>query len=375
MRTLTVRGAALDRPGEASLVVAIRDGRIESVRPSRAEQNVDIDARQLVVVSGFIDLQCNGGWGIDLTSEPERLWELASMLPRHGVTAFLPTLVSCPPAVVERAAATLSSRPPGFVGAEPLGLHLEGPMLSSRYRGAHDSAMLRPALPAGMDCDHVAMVTLAPELDGAIEVIRILHTKGVVVAAGHTDATAAQFIEAVEAGLTGITHLFNCMRPIHHREVGPAGVAMTDERVVAGLIADGVHVSRRAVAIAFATMRSRLALVTDSVAAAGSNDGVVRMGGRVIRRTGDEVRDERGVLAGSTLTMDRAVRNLMAFTGCTFLEAVRAATEVPAGLLGIDRGQLVAGAPADLVLLTPDGEVVTTIAGGSVVHGEAAWRS
>lgn len=363
---MTLRGAG-------AVVEIGDDGTIESVLLPAGREKPDIDAPHLIVAPGFVDLQCNGGWGIDLTSEPERVWELATELPRHGVTSFLPTLVSCPTSVVERAAAALTSRPAGFAGAEPIGWHLEGPMLNPEYRGAHDEAMLRPSVWSGANRSVVALVTLAPELDGALDVVRKLTAGGVAVAAGHTGATAAQVESAIEAGLRGITHVFNVMRPFHHREVGPVGVAMTDGRVISGVIADGIHVAPRAVAMAFAAMGSRLALVTDSVAVTGSGGAVARLGPHGIHRAGDVVRDDRGVLAGSTLTMDRAVRNLMEFTGCNLREAVRAATEAPARLLGVERGRLEPGAPADVVLLTPEGEVVTTIAGGSIVYGEGAW--
>lgn len=322
-----------------------------------------LDASGLLVAPGFVDLQCNGAFGIDLSREPERLWELAALLPRFGVTAFLPTLVSSPAGIVRRALDSLGTRPDGFRGAEPLGLHLEGPMLNPLRRGAHDERHLRqPAADVVGGWTRragVAMVTLAPELPGALDAILALRRGGVTVAAGHTDATDAEMLAAVDAGVTAVTHLFNAMRPLGHRDVGVAGVALTETSLTVGMIVDGVHVHPRVVSIARTALGpARLALVTDSVAAAGTAFG------------GGAVRNGEGRLAGSLLGMDRAVRNLAAFTGCSIAEAVVSATATPARLLGEPLGRLECGGRADVVVLTPGGEVVATFAAGECVYGE-----
>ena len=319
----TVEGEAAAAAREDTLAAAGRP----SLGPSSAGRL--LDAAGLCVVPGFVDLQCNGGFGIDLASEPERLWELAALLPRSGVTAWLPTIVTGPPEVRARALAALRAGPPPALAdvplATPLGLHLEGPFLAPDRRGAHDPAWLRPPrrlgrlppvrpsrprglglvpaasrtwrpatpTPAGPASSRlfpgalqgaeelaaevagwspeagVALVTLAPELPGALDLVRALAGRGVVVSAGHSSATAAQAEAAIDAGVRYVTHLFNAMAPLHHREPGLAGVALTDDGVAAGLIADGIHVDARAVRLAARALGPRLSLVTDAVAAQG----------------------------------------------------------------------------------------------------------
>ncbi|MEX2292679.1 MAG: N-acetylglucosamine-6-phosphate deacetylase [Acidimicrobiales bacterium] len=370
MSDLVIRGASVWRDGQwRAEDIGCRDGVIADEVDGGA---VILDATGLLAAPGFIDLQCNGALGIDLASEPERLWELAAALPRWGVTAWLPTIVTTPPDVVPRALAALASGPPaGWVGAEPLGLHLEGPFLSVARKGAHPEALLRmPNLAAidGWSRDGgVALVTLAPELDGASEVIGELVRRGVVVSIGHSDALAAQAAAAIDAGATWVTHLFNAMSPLHHREPGVSGVALTDERLHVGLIADGVHVHPSVVALAQRALGDRLTLVTDAVGALGLPSSEPRLGRAKVTVDENGVRLADGTLAGSTLSMDQAVRNLVSFTGCTPQEAAVAAAEAPARVLGdLSRGHLRSAARADLVLLTSDLEVVATVVGGSV---------
>ena len=342
-----------------------------------------VSADGLLVAAGFIDLQLNGAHGIDLTEEPERLWEVAAALPRYGVTGFLPTIVTSPPDVPGRALAVLARRPDGFAGAEPLGLHLEGPMLNPTRCGAHPPSLLRspdPSLVNGWSRSAgVALVTLAPELPGADVVIRELVGREVVVAAGHTAATASELASAVDDGLRYVTHLFNAMAPFHHREPGPVGVALTDERLTVGLIADGIHVHPTAVAAAWRALGpDRLNLVTDAVAALGEPGGSFRLAGRDVTVGKDGVRLPDGTLAGSALSLDQAVRNLIAFTGCTAHEAIATVTSTPARVLGLDRkGAVAPGFDADLVLLTSDLQVVGTIVGGHEVDSAKVvpWKS
>jgi N-acetylglucosamine-6-phosphate deacetylase len=216
----------------------------------------------------------------------------------------------------------------------------------------------------------VAVVTLAPELPGALEVIEALVARGVVVSLGHTGATAEQARAGIDAGATLVTHLWNAMAPLHHRAPGLVGVALTDERVRAGLIADGIHVDPAVVALAAAAMGDRLVLVTDAVSALGLPEGRHRLGTiEVEHGEGVGVRLADGTLAGSDLAMDQAVRNLQAFAGGTVDRSLAAASTTPAAVLGdVSRGSLSAGHRADLVLLDDGLRVVATIVGGAVVH-------
>jgi N-acetylglucosamine-6-phosphate deacetylase len=317
--------------------------------------------------------------GVDLTAEPERVWEVAAALPRWGVTAWLPTVVTAPRSVRVRALRALRDGPPGGTGvyAVPLGLHLEGPFLAPDRRGAHDARHLLAPTPEVVDDEGwsadagVALVTLAPELPGALDLVRRLVDRGVVVSAGHSSASEAEATAAFDAGVTYVTHLFNAMAPLGHRAPGLVGAALVDDRVRVGLIADGLHVAPTVVALAARALADRLTLVTDAVAALGAPPGPLRLGDLAVTvsEADGAVRLADGTLAGSTLALDQAVRNLVAYAGVPLAEAVRAATAAPAAVLGLaDRGVVAPGAVGDLTLLTPAGEVVATVVGGRLVH-------
>jgi N-acetylglucosamine-6-phosphate deacetylase len=339
-----------------------------------------IDATGMIVGPGLIDLQCNGANGVDLTAEPERLWEVAAALPQWGVTAWLPTIITSPPEITDRALACLQSGPhPDPVPmARPLGLHLEGPFLAPTRSGTHDRRHLaEPDHDRGRTAGWsrnggVAMVTLAPELPGALALTGELVARNVVVSLGHSDASLDEALGAVASGATCVTHLFNAMAPLHHRDPGLVGLALTDERLRSGLIADGHHVGAHALSIVFRLLGSRMILVTDSTAALGiplSDGQTLTLGSEPVRFGADGVRRTDGTLAGGNLSLDRAVRNLMATTGCPLARAVAAASTVPADVLGLTtKGRLVEGADADLVVLSPAGEVVVTVVGGRIAH-------
>ena len=329
----------------------------------------------LLVAPGFIDVQLNGAHGIDLTSSPAQVWDVAGLLPRYGVSAFLPTLVTAPLDVSARAQRALAAGPPpGWRGATPLGLHLEGPMLNPGRRGAHSPQHLRLPSKTAIDgwsrADGVAVVTLAPELPGVLEVVRLLRGRGVVVSAGHTDATVDDMRAAVDAGVTYVTHLFNAMAPFLHLAPGVIGTAFSDDRLTVGLIADGVHVDPVAVAAAWRAIGpARLNLVTDAVAALGLSAGVTMVGDMEIHVGPDGVRLADGTLAGSNLSLDQAVRNLVAFTGCPPHEAIATVTATPARLLGVaTKGAVAPGCDADLTVLTADLDLVATLVAGDLLH-------
>ena len=341
---------------------------------------LDLDGAWLC--PGFIDLQINGAFGIDVTTEPHRIGELGARLAIHGVTSFLPTVITCP---ADRRAAALAAwrtlaagGPPddGPRGAVPLGLHLEGPMLSPTRRGAHPVEHLAAPSLELIDgwsaANGVVLVTMAPELPGALEVVGALRDRGVAVSIGHTDCSAAEFVAARAAGAAMVTHLFNAMRPFTHRDPGPIGAALADPSVVCGLIADGVHVDPVAVAMAArACGPDRLALVTDAVAAMGASVAPMsadRLGSVDVVVGEGEVRTAGGVLAGSVCPLDRAVRNLIGWTEYDIPAAVRTVTAAPARVLGRgDLGVIETGARADLVVLGAAGDVRHTIVGGRIV--------
>jgi N-acetylglucosamine-6-phosphate deacetylase len=372
-------GRVLFQEELVSKMVTVADGLIRSVSDEGGP--VDIDATGLIIAPGFIDVQINGGYGLDLASDADSMWELGRRLPSSGVTGFLPTIISSAASWTQAALRAVKQRPASYRGAEPIGLHLEGPMLNPARCGAHEVRHLAPprtALIEGWTREGgVAMVTLAPELAGAIGVIAKLSERGIVVSAGHTDADSTVMGDALGVGLTAVTHLFNAMAPMGHREPNVVGVALAEESVVAGLIVDGHHVDPVVVAAAWnAKGPDGIVLVTDAVAAMGLPSGAYELaGGRV---TSDEtgVRRDDGVLAGSVLTMDQAVRNLVAFTGCSAEEAITAATRTPALLIGrLDRGRVEPGALADIVLLDPALQVQATIVAGQVMFVTDGARS
>lgn len=329
--------------------------------------------RANIVSPGLIDLQVNGGFGCAVGDDAAALRGLAAALPATGVTAFLPTLVTRPPAGY-RSARRAFANARGAPGARMLGLHLEGPFLAPSRAGAHRRDLIRDPdeqladeLTAG---DDVRLMTVAPERPGGLELIRRLRDRGVVVSLGHTDATFDQFAAGIDAGATMTTHLYNASSLFHHRAPGAVGAALVDERIVAGLIADGVHAHFAALNLALrAKGPDRLVLVTDAVAAAGCGPGTFTLGGETVISDGAVARLEDGTLAGSTLTLDRAVRTMLTFTGAQLEDALTMATETPAQVLGLTRqGRLQVGADADIVLWDNALEVAMTFVGGVLAY-------
>lgn len=363
--------------------VHLESGRIARIGGTAggADSRSVVDCTGLIVAPGFIDLQCNGAGGVDLTasvsSRNDAIERVAAVLPRFGITSFLPTVVTSPRPVRDAARdAQRRARQPDRPGAVPLGLHFEGPMISHAHRGAHTADHLAALSPDEVDDwvtdGTVSMVTLAPEFDGALEVIDRLHRAGIVVSAGHTESTVDEFEAARRAGVTYVTHLFNAMAPLDHRSPGPIGATLASDDVVAGLICDGIHVDPVAVAMAWKSLgHARLSLVSDAAAPLGAPFGRSHLGGVEVISDASGVRTAEGVLAGSALALDAAVRNLVAFTGCSLVEALATVTTTPADLLGlIDRGRVAEGSRADLVLLDRGGNLMATI-----VEGETVWKS
>ena len=314
-----------------------------------------------IAAPGFVDLQVNGFAGVDfLGADADGYASAGQALARTGVTAYQPTFITCPADRLQGALTTLTGvmRNPPQNAPRILGAHLEGPFLSPQRPGTHPVEHLREPdvflMERWLATDAVRYVTLAPELPGALDVVARLAAAGVRVACGHTQADAASAIAAFNLGASTVTHLFNAMRPFAHRDPGIAGVALSRPSVTLQVIVDGVHLAPESVLLAWYAGRGRVALVTDAIAAAGMPDGQYHLGDVSITKHGMEVRRSDGTLAGSALTMDAAVRNLVDL-GVPVAEALAAASQVPARLIGDDRGgDLAAGRVADIVVLDDD---------------------
>jgi N-acetylglucosamine-6-phosphate deacetylase len=319
-----------------------------------------------IAVPGFVDLQVNGFAGVDFAGADASDYERAGeALLATGVTTFQPTLVTAAEAEL---VAALREVPLGPVGPRLAGVHLEGPFISPEHPGAHpaehirapDTALLERLLDAGP----VRYVTLAPELPGALGLVELLRSRGIVVSAGHSAATAAEADRGFDAGIQTVTHLFNAMRQFAHREPGLAGAALARPDVVVQLIVDGSHLASETVQLAWRAASGRVALVTDAVAAAGQGDGTYRLGGVDVEVRDGVARRDDGTLAGTTLTMLDAIRNAHAL-GVTLEDAVSAATSVPARVLGDpELGTLRPGARADVVVLDDTLEVRAVLVDG-----------
>lgn len=338
--------------------VRIADGRIAEVGEGPAPGNRPVDLTGSWIVPGFVDVHCHGGGGGSLTSQdPEQIDQAVATHRSHGTTTMVASLVTASiPRLREQIRTLLDPVSNGDIA----GIHLEGPFLSSARCGAHDTSMLRPPDRDSLDQlldvggEALRMVTLAPELDGAVEAIRHLSASGVTAAIGHTDALAEQVEPAVDAGATVATHLFNGMRPLHHREPGPIGTLLDDERVTVELICDMVHLHPTvARLIARHAGTARTVAVTDAISATEVGDGRYELGELPLTVSGGEPRLEDGSLAGSTLTMDAALHNLVQRCGLDITEAVAACSTRPAELLGLSGrvGSLRSGLAADLVVL------------------------
>ena len=360
MSTIALRGRVVTErevwnPG----TVVIEGPTIQAVVQGRMEAKENIDLEDSLLVPGFVDLQVNGAFGVDVATEPQRIDELSTALVHTGTTSYLPTVISLP---LEEYPSLLSSISiAGRDGAEPLGLHLEGPFINPDKKGAHlQENVARPdakALSTMLRDDSVRMVTLAPELPGAAQLIQVAIGRGVLVSLGHSDASFDAAHKAFDQGAQCVTHLFNAMSSFHHRDPGLPGAALTDPRCTCGIIADGRHVHPEAIKVAFEVLGAdRIYLVTDAIAAAGMKGGEYSLAGHQVFLEEGTPRLEDGTMAGSVLQMDEALRNVLAFTDCTLPEAVRMVATTPARLIGDGerKGRLAPGYDADVVALTPD---------------------
>jgi N-acetylglucosamine-6-phosphate deacetylase len=363
-------------------VLIVEDGTIERVG-SRNDTEIPrscshSDFPNLIIAPGYIDIHVHGGAGHDvMQDDPSGVTAFEKALGRHGVTSYLPTTVTAPlPRIlgaVDRLGNSISAEheEQRHMGARPLGIHLEGPFISAAKCGVHPIEHLLAPSPAlfqqlwEASGGSLKMMTIAPELDGAPEMIDEARKHGVLTSLGHSNANFAEAGRGIAAGAVSATHTFNAMRPLDHREPGILGAVLTSDELMADIIADGIHVAPAVVKLFLQTKGpNRAILITDGISATGMPDGTYRLGSFEV-----QVRDGRaeldGKLAGSVLTMDRAVRNITEFGNWSLQQSIVLATRNPAQLIGADKkGVIAPGNDADLVVLSSQGKVVHTMVAG-----------
>lgn len=384
MLTSLHAASALTAEGEIfDAVVLIEDGRIVRAGAAGEFELPDNTQRhsfpEATLVPAYLDVHIHGSAGHDVmeaSADGERA--MAAFLARHGVGGFLATTVT---ASVDRTLAALDriadwielgSAGAPETGARPLGVHLEGPFISHARRGVHPPKQIQPPDVALFDRfydaarGHVRLMTLAPEVPGALELLRHAVSRGVRISLGHSDALAAQARAGVSAGAASATHAFNAMRGFDHREPGLLGVVLDDQNLFAEIICDGHHVAPEAIRLyARSKLQGRRILITDAISATGKGDGQFLLGDLEVTVAGGRAMYD-GKLAGSVLTMDRGVEHFLAATGLPVSQAAEAAGRNPAAMLGLDSdfGSLEAGARADVNVLAPNGRLLATFVGG-----------
>lgn len=356
--------------------LVMAQGRIEAVRRPEGGSGDFLDARGLWVAPGLVDVHIHGAMGHDvMDATPEALRAVANYLARHGVTSWLPTTMSAPRAAIDAAIANVASCPQPEDGAQHLGVHVEGPYLNERYRGAQALDALRPPDPAEYEDwlrnDAVKLITLAPELPGAAALIEAGRRRGIEFAIGHSGADYEAALAAADRGLRQATHTFNGMAGLHHRRPGTLGAVLDDERIFAQLIGDGLHVHPAMVRLLLrAKGRDRVLLISDSLRATGLGDGAFDLGGQTVTVQEGMARTQDGALAGSTVMLDEILRRVMQFTGLGVERALPLASTVPAAAMNLQGrvGVLQPGANADVILLDDEARVQMTMVAGRVVY-------
>ncbi len=347
-----------------------------------------IENQDRIAVPGFIDMHIHGAAGHDvMEATPEGVSAAAGYLARHGTTSFLATTITATLERTLRAVRGLSkiiralestggAGSHGIVGAQPIGIHFEGPFLNAERRGAHPAAQIRkPSIAVFNRLLEAAegtarVITLAPEISGALSLLEYARSQGLAVGIGHSNANYDEAERAIDVDATHATHIYNAMRPFSHRDPGIIGAVLTDDRVSAELICDGVHVEPPAVRLLVRSKGlERVLLVSDGLSAAGMPDGTYQLGGFTIHVEGGICRTAEGVLAGSTVTSDAALRNLASFTGLSYGQCLPCATLNPAKILGVERqkGVIAPGADADIAILDQNYYVTQTYVRGRPV--------
>lgn len=383
---IALTAAALLTPRERveNPLLLLEDGKIAEVT-TRKDRELPSGCRSLdfsgaVLAPAYLDIHVHGGAGHDVMEpDAEGLGRFEGFLAQHGVAAYLPTTVTAPEEHILRALEWLADRIESresykpAARARPIGIHLEGPFLSHLRRGVHPPEYLLAPTFSRFERywqaarGHIRVMTIAPEIEGALQVITEASRRGVCCSLGHSDSDLETARAAVAAGARHATHTFNAMRPLDHRQPGLVGAVLTDPRMTAEIIADGIHVDPSIVQLFVKAKGADAAvLITDAISATGMPDGRYRLGSFEVELKGEECTSE-GRLAGSVLRLDQAVRNVMQFAGWKLEQTVQLASANPAAVIGEKhKGAIAAGADADILVLSPSGEVIKTIIAGRV---------
>jgi N-acetylglucosamine-6-phosphate deacetylase len=366
----------LDVFDQADLV--IDDGKIAAVGPGVAQGEIaeTIDAGGNIVAPGYVDVHVHGSAGHDtMDGTREAIEGMAKFFATRGVTSFCPTTLTAGAGeIMTSVRAVLDCQQNPIEGAQPLGVHLEGPYIDASKKGAQPEQHVRSATVGDykdfFSVGNIKLITFAPEIEENKELIGFARSHGAAVVVGHSSAGYEEMVEAVKQGLNHATHTFNQMQGLHHRQPGTVGGVLLLDEIYAEFIADGVHL-HPAICDMIVRLKGpdKAVMITDAISGAGMPDGEYELGGQKIVVSEGAVRLADGTLAGSCLTLDRAVRNIREFTGRPLGECIQMATLTPARSIGVaDRkGSLEPGKDADVLILTPDLEVRTTMVGGKVV--------
>jgi N-acetylglucosamine-6-phosphate deacetylase len=365
-------------------IIIIEKGKIIAITDKKEDlallKNVEIiEAQNKFIVPGYIDIHVHGGGGSDvMDGEYEAIKQVATTHSRFGTTAFLPTTMTMTKDKIIKSLKSIHEASLKGTGtAEILGIHLEGPYINPEKKGAQkEEDIKKVSVEEFLEFNQasgnlIRLVTIAPEMPGAIDFIRWLHQQGIIVSVGHSNATYEQVQEGIQVGLSHVTHIFNAMRGLHHREPGVVGAALSSPKLIVEMIADGIHLHPMVLKMLTQIKESeKLVLITDAMRATGFKEGTYDLGGQEVIVTQGQAKLKNGTLAGSVLTMDKAVKNLVTKVGISLLNAVQMASYNPAKCLGIDdkKGSLELYKDADIVILNKNLETELTMVAGKVVY-------